>query len=199
MLRGTLCVRKEHQVAFLNLLLAKESNFKGQLVKRGVKRPEVMCSFFFFFSLHLLCKYELIYLLKQQIHNYTQSALTDGVKEATGSKVICLRPCSLSCRQWAIAHPGESKSAALLLSPQCFGADSSFSHLDNWFSASSQNSSFHWHMAGIMPSTPHVNTSLKNNVNSLYVRLFQCIQMSIFHVWGHVSIIIHSGRTGNTQ
>lgn len=98
MLRGTLYVRKEHQLAFLNLLLAKESNCKGQLGRRGVKRPEVSCSFFFP-SLHLLCKCELIYLLKQQIHNYTQSALTNGVKEATGSKVICLRPCSLSYRQ----------------------------------------------------------------------------------------------------
>lgn len=98
MLRGTLYVRKEHQLAFLNLLLAKESNFNGQLVKRGVKRPKVTCSLFFS-PLHLLCKYELIYLLKQQIHNYTQSALTNGVKEATSSKVICLRPCSLSHRQ----------------------------------------------------------------------------------------------------
>lgn len=47
MLRGTLYVRKEHQLAFLNLLLAKESNCEGQLGRRGVKRPEVSCSFFF--------------------------------------------------------------------------------------------------------------------------------------------------------
>lgn len=47
MLRGTLYVRKEHQLAFLNLLLAKESNCKGKLGNRGVKRPEVASSFFF--------------------------------------------------------------------------------------------------------------------------------------------------------
>lgn len=69
MLRRILSVRKKHQLAFLILLLAKKNNFKGQLVKKGMKRPEVTCLFFPPF--HLLCKYELIYLLKQQIHNYT--------------------------------------------------------------------------------------------------------------------------------
>lgn len=81
------------QPAFLILLLAKGNCSSAQLGRR-MKGSEV--AHFFFFSLfHLLCKYELIHLLKQQIHNYTQSAITNGGKEATGSKVICLRPCSL--------------------------------------------------------------------------------------------------------
>jgi len=117
MLRRTLYVRKKHQLASLILLLAKENNFKGQLIKRGMKRPEVNC-FHHHPPFSLLCKYELIYLLKQQIRNCTQSAITNGVKEATGSKVICPRPCSLS-PTWLTSSEPSSALGSPNLQPHC--------------------------------------------------------------------------------